>query len=130
MAGQEDPVQREIHQDWANQEYIEIITSSIKKIVDFLNSFYMSCRSRPATLNEKLTALERRIEYIEARVTKGDPHLGLCQTAAEKEVALQAYVGKVPAAFTSLSLKSNRAYSCFSFFKNVAFGLCHVHLAV
>ncbi|XP_037060159.1 protein BRICK1 isoform X1 [Peromyscus leucopus] len=138
MAGQEDPVQREIHQDWANREYIEIITSSIKKISDFLNSFGlmavrnmirslscclwwrtllilapgkrrqecheleasqiktatkntshflhskafsqasevalvdMSCRSRLATLNEKLTALERRIEYIEARVTKGE----------------------------------------------------------
>ncbi|KAG2471279.1 RBM5 protein, partial [Polypterus senegalus] len=67
MAGQEDPVQREIHQDWANREYIEVITSSIKKIADFLNSFDMSCRSRLATLNEKLTALERRIEYIEAR---------------------------------------------------------------
>ncbi|TEA42553.1 hypothetical protein DBR06_SOUSAS1610039, partial [Sousa chinensis] len=135
MAGQEDPVQREIHQDWANREYIEVITSSIKKIADFLNSFVpawlsersmavllpckdsrrlpisfrieskplsseplsrssgpswavcvfvsgmalilnvslllpdMSCRSRLATLNEKLTALERRIEYIEARVS-------------------------------------------------------------
>uniref|UniRef100_A0A4X1UQQ5 Protein BRICK1 n=1 Tax=Sus scrofa TaxID=9823 RepID=A0A4X1UQQ5_PIG len=69
MAGQEDPVQREIHQDWANREYIEVITSSIKKIADFLNSFDMSCRSRLATLNEKLTALERRIEYIEARVS-------------------------------------------------------------
>uniref|UniRef100_A0A8C8SWS9 Protein BRICK1 n=1 Tax=Pelusios castaneus TaxID=367368 RepID=A0A8C8SWS9_9SAUR len=170
MSGQEDPVQREIHQDWANREYIEVITSSIKKIADFLNSFGqcgrpppslarppslvlgpaptdfltapprqapgltpstalslsradppfpspaphsalppvpvalplgearsglgplvaagtsgparraltppspadMSCRSRLATLNEKLTALERRIEYIEARVTKGE----------------------------------------------------------
>lgn len=117
MSMQEDPVQREIHQDWANREYIELITSSIKKIADFLNSFGrcgrrplspgregrrrrrrilsadggdrrsgravgpwpafngallalsdMSCRSRLATLNEKLTALERRIEYIEARV--------------------------------------------------------------
>lgn len=28
----------------------------------------MSCRSRLATLNEKLTTLERRVEYIEARV--------------------------------------------------------------
>ncbi|KAL7985932.1 hypothetical protein Chor_011098, partial [Crotalus horridus] len=72
MSVQEDPVQREIHQDWANREYIELITSSIKKIADFLNSFDMSCRSRLATLNEKLTALERRIEYIEARVTKGE----------------------------------------------------------
>ncbi|XP_041726219.2 probable protein BRICK1 [Coregonus clupeaformis] len=60
MSGQDDPVQREIHQDWANREYIEV------------NSFDMSCRSRLATLNEKLTALERRIEYIEARVTKGE----------------------------------------------------------
>lgn len=37
----------------------------------------MSCRSRLATLNEKLTALERRIEYIEARVSMpgtGLPH--------------------------------------------------------
>ncbi|KAB0359304.1 hypothetical protein FD755_009842 [Muntiacus reevesi] len=42
MAGQEDPVQREIHQDWANREYIEVITSSIKKIADFLNSFVLS----------------------------------------------------------------------------------------
>ncbi|KAK4815061.1 hypothetical protein QYF61_015345 [Mycteria americana] len=90
MSVQEDPVQREIHQDWANREYIEVITSSIKKIADFLNSFGegagaaaggwwragagardMSCRSRLATLNEKLTALERRIEYIEARVSSG-----------------------------------------------------------
>ncbi len=29
----------------------------------------MSCRSRLATLNEKLTTLERRVEYIEARVS-------------------------------------------------------------
>lgn len=27
----EDPVQREIHQDWADREYIEVITSSIKE---------------------------------------------------------------------------------------------------
>ncbi|XP_064347925.1 probable protein BRICK1 [Camelus dromedarius] len=67
MVGQEDPVQREIHQDWANREYNEVITSSIMTITDFLNLFDMSCRSRLATLNETLTALERRIEYIEAR---------------------------------------------------------------
>ncbi|XP_053074011.1 probable protein BRICK1-A [Acinonyx jubatus] len=61
---------REIHQDWANRKYIEVITSSIKKMEDFLNSFHMSCHSRLSTLKEKLTALKRRIEYIEARVTK------------------------------------------------------------
>ncbi|XP_070557563.1 protein BRICK1 [Ptychodera flava] len=72
VGARESSVQRQIQQDWANREYIEVITSSIKKISDFLNSFDMSCRSRLATLNEKLTSLERRIEYIEARVTKGE----------------------------------------------------------
>lgn len=28
-----------IYEDWKNREYIEIITGSIKKIADFLNSF-------------------------------------------------------------------------------------------
>ena len=39
-------------------------------IVDYLCLYFVdtSCRSRLATLNEKLTQLERRVEYIEARV--------------------------------------------------------------
>ncbi|CAN8001176.1 probable protein BRICK1-B [Ixodes scapularis] len=67
-----EAIQKQIQQDWANREYIEIISGSIKKIADFLTSFDMSCRARLATLNEKLTSLERRIEYLEARVTKGE----------------------------------------------------------
>ncbi|KAK2188790.1 hypothetical protein NP493_121g02025 [Ridgeia piscesae] len=66
--GDVSQVQLQIQQDWANREYIEVITCSIKKIADFLNSFDVSCRSRLATLNERLTSLERRVEYIEARV--------------------------------------------------------------
>ncbi len=34
-------LQKQTQQDWANREYIEVITSSIKKITDFLNSFGM-----------------------------------------------------------------------------------------
>lgn len=34
-----EAVQKQIHQDWANREYIEVITASIKRITDFLNSF-------------------------------------------------------------------------------------------
>lgn len=103
-----EAIQKQIQQDWANREYIEVITGSIKKITDFLNSFGnlyhtpsfcsyfsiykishkdiflilsyivfnmlfssldMSCRSRIAVLNEKLTTLERRIEYLEACVS-------------------------------------------------------------
>ncbi|MPC16891.1 putative protein BRICK1-A [Portunus trituberculatus] len=51
---------------------LQVITSNIKRIADFLNSFDMSCRSKLSQLNEKLTMLERRIEYLEARVTKGE----------------------------------------------------------
>ena len=34
-----ETIQKQIQQDWANREYIEVITGSIKKITDFLNSF-------------------------------------------------------------------------------------------
>jgi Tfp pilus assembly protein PilF len=34
-----EAIQKQIQQDWANREYIEVITESIKKIADFLNSF-------------------------------------------------------------------------------------------
>lgn len=34
-----EAIQKQIQQDWLNREYIEVITVSIKKITDFLNSF-------------------------------------------------------------------------------------------
>lgn len=57
--------------DWVNREYIELVSGSIKRIADFLNSFDTSCRSRLSTLNEKLTSLERKVDYLEARVSQG-----------------------------------------------------------
>ena len=62
-----------IQQDWKNREFVEIITNSIKKIAEFLNAFDLSARSRLATLNEKLTNLERHVEYMEARTAKVTP---------------------------------------------------------
>lgn len=63
-------VQSQIQQDWNNREFIETIASSVKKIAEFLNAFDLSARSRLAVLNQKLTSLERQVEYIEARVKK------------------------------------------------------------
>lgn len=65
-------VQRQIQQDWSNREYIEIIILNIKKLTDFLNSFELSCRSKMAMLDEKLTKIERQIDFVEAKVTKGE----------------------------------------------------------
>jgi len=66
-----EALQRQTQQDWANREYIELISGSIKRIADFLNAFDMSCRSRLSSVNEKLTALERKVDYLEARVAGG-----------------------------------------------------------
>ncbi|KAF6016848.1 hypothetical protein EB796_024843 [Bugula neritina] len=60
----------QIQQDWANREYVEVITTSIKRITDFLNSFDLSCRSRLANLNDRLNYLEKKVDYIEASVAK------------------------------------------------------------
>ena len=64
-----EALQRQTQSDWGNREYIELMTGSIKRISDFLNSFDMSCRSRLSGLNEKLNILERKIDYLEARVS-------------------------------------------------------------
>merc|ERR1711953_1340796 len=66
-----ESLQRQTQADWVNREYIELITGSIKRIADFLNSFDMSCRSRLSVLNEKLTYLERKVDHLEARVATG-----------------------------------------------------------
>ena len=63
-------VQSQVQQDWSNREFVEVITSSITKISEFLNAFDLSARSRLAVLNQKLTSLERQVEYIEAQVSK------------------------------------------------------------
>eukprot|EP00041_Stephanoeca_diplocostata_P029523 m.874471 g.874471 ORF g.874471 m.874471 type:complete len:75 (+) comp23576_c0_seq1:70-294(+) len=61
-----------IQSDWANREFIEQISKGIKNISSFLNEFDMSTRFRMAKLNEKLSSLERSLDHIEAKLTKGD----------------------------------------------------------
>ncbi|KAJ8978705.1 hypothetical protein NQ317_015953 [Molorchus minor] len=70
-----ETVQKQIQQDWLNREYIEIITINL------------SCRSKLAVLNEKLTTLERKIDYLEACFNAVDEErfkvLGPDRTCAE-----------------------------------------------
>lgn len=47
-----EAIQRQIHQDWANREYIEVIANSIKKITAFLNSFGEFSKISPFVLSE------------------------------------------------------------------------------
>jgi uncharacterized protein len=82
--GETSEVRRNIQDDWQRRDDIQLLTSAIKRLVDFLNQFgsliiisinfiYLfisesSCRYRLSILNEKLTALERHVDYLEARV--------------------------------------------------------------
>jgi len=63
-------VVRQIQMDWDNRQYLEAITLGIKKIADFLNKFNLSCQTRLAFLNERLSHLERQLDYIQAKVPK------------------------------------------------------------
>jgi uncharacterized protein len=73
--------QQAIQADWENREFVETISTGIKRITEFLNNFglpnfhfsshngiEMSTRYRLAVLNEKLTSLERSLEFMEAKV--------------------------------------------------------------
>ena len=48
-----------------------LVSGSIKRMADFLNSFDTSCRSRLSGLDEKLTRLERKVTFLEARTSGG-----------------------------------------------------------
>ncbi|CAF4151052.1 unnamed protein product [Rotaria sp. Silwood2] len=70
--GETSEVRRNIQDDWQRRDDILLLTTAIKRLVDFLNQFESSCRYRLSILNEKLTALERHVDYLEARVSKGE----------------------------------------------------------
>ena len=78
-------LQEAIKQDWDNRDYIEGISISILKIAEFLNKFgtlnrcnilnsyshlheEQNTRVKLGELNQKLTNLERKMEYVEAAV--------------------------------------------------------------
>jgi uncharacterized protein len=65
-------VQRQLKDDWDNREFIQLISDNVKHIADFLGQFELSLKTRIATLNDQITKLERKVEFLEARVTKGE----------------------------------------------------------
>jgi len=63
-----EALQRRTQGDWVNREYAELMTGSIKRIADFLTAFHLSCSSRLSDLNSRLTRMERKMEFLEAKV--------------------------------------------------------------
>lgn len=54
--------------DWENREFTQNAQYNILKIATFLNKADSSARYQLASLNEKLTTLERQVEYLESSV--------------------------------------------------------------
>lgn len=57
-----------IQRDWNNRDFVETIQLNILQISEFLNEFERSTKTKLASVNEKMSKLERTIEYCEAAV--------------------------------------------------------------
>jgi len=72
-----------IQADWDNRHFIANIQYNIMKVVAFLNEFDSTTRLRLAKLNEKLSRLERQMDYLEASVQN------VAEASAEAQRQLQ-----------------------------------------
>ncbi|CAM9561707.1 unnamed protein product, partial [Choristocarpus tenellus] len=61
-----------IQKDWKDREMIEVIHLNLLKITMFLNEFETSVRYKLAVLKERVTSLERTLEYCETAVKDGN----------------------------------------------------------
>jgi chromosome 3 open reading frame 10 len=57
-----------IQRDWNNRDFVETIQLNVLQIAEFLNEFERSTKTKLASVNEKMSKLERTIEYCEAAV--------------------------------------------------------------
>jgi uncharacterized protein len=58
-------VMAHISNDWLSREFQQNIQYNIQQVAILLNTFDTATRFKLAALNEKLTKIERQVEYIE-----------------------------------------------------------------
>jgi len=56
--------------DWEQREFVQNIQYNLIKIADFINRFDLSCRSKLALLDERMSKLERSLDLLEAASRK------------------------------------------------------------
>lgn len=54
--------------DWESREFAQNIQYNLQAVATLLNRFDTTTRVKLAQLNEKLTNLERKMEYVEASI--------------------------------------------------------------
>ena len=64
--------------DWENRELTEIIELNIQQLASFLNNFDTSVKFELSKLNEKLTKLERSIDYCEVALKSSKEDKRIC----------------------------------------------------
>ncbi|GAB9465907.1 hypothetical protein Gpo141_00003294 [Globisporangium polare] len=57
-----------LRDDWQTKAQVEHIQLELLQLVDFVNRFHASAKSRLVALNEKMTAMERNLRYVEMAV--------------------------------------------------------------
>lgn len=63
-----ESLQLQTHNDWIERECVQQITTAIKRITNFLNTFHTSTSSRLSKLNEKLNKMEKTLNVLECKV--------------------------------------------------------------
>ena len=61
-----------VQNDWSNREVSEVIQMQILKMTEFLNKFNLSTRHRLATIEGRVSALQRSLAYVEAALGVGE----------------------------------------------------------
>jgi len=64
---------KEVIDDWEQREFVSSIEDALIKIVDFLNRFDKSCRFKLASVNARLSGLERKLDYVQHCLSQADP---------------------------------------------------------
>ncbi|KAI3410109.1 putative protein BRICK1 [Globodera pallida] len=65
-------IQRQLKEDWDNREFISVLSDNVRQISDFLAHFELTCKSKLANLNDSITSMERKVEFLESMVTRGE----------------------------------------------------------
>jgi FKBP-type peptidyl-prolyl cis-trans isomerase len=64
---------QDVNQDWSQREFVESVEVSVRKCVSFLNHFQESTSYRLSLVDQRLTSLGRKLDYLEAQVKHSDP---------------------------------------------------------
>lgn len=58
-----------VQADWDNKQFSNALSLHVKRLFEFVLQFESTTKSKLAKLNEKLTALERQLEFLEAQAS-------------------------------------------------------------